>query len=211
MARYQKRRSENVEDAKTIEKKKDSIYTHTHTFFLQNDLTTRAFARPTTKHLSLPLLPSLRLSLPGLTRSFSSPTVSPSYYTPFPPRPTSSSLAGWPDYSRSGRTTNSSPTSTNSPPNAPDSTALESCPCTTSHPDICSDGTSPRRTGLSARRLGRSPKTSNVRRICRLPKVSLVGHKSSPTRRTSYRPSVGTPNSPVCYREKRYSVSAKRA
>jgi hypothetical protein len=41
--------------------------------------------------------------------------------------------------------------------------------------------------------------------------VSLVGHKSSPTRRTSYRPSAGTPNSPACYREKRYSVSAKRA
>jgi hypothetical protein len=30
--------------------------------------------------------------------------------------------------------------------------------------------------------------------------VSLVGHKSSPTRRTSYRPSAGTPNSPRAVR-----------
>ena len=145
-----------------------------------------------TKLLSSSLFPSL-----AFTRSSSSPTVSPSYYTPSPLRLTSSPLADSPDYSRSDRTTNSAPTSTNSPPSAPDSTALESYPCTTSHLDICSDETFRIRTAPAAPTPGTSPKTSTEERRCHLPRANLAVRKSSPTTRTSYRPSAAMPNIPV--------------
>ncbi len=131
------------------------------------------------------------------TRLSSAPTVLPSYYTPSPPRPTSSPLADWPDYLRSDRTTNSAQRSISSPPSAPDSTALELCPCTTSRPGKCLDGTFLTRTSRAARSPGTRLKTSTVRKKSHLPTGSLAGHKSSPTRRTGYHPSAEMPSSPV--------------
>ena len=131
------------------------------------------------------------------TRLSSAPTVLPSYYTPSPPRRTSSPLADWPDYLRSDRTTNSAQTSISSPPSAPDSTDLELCPCTTSRPGKCLDGTFLTRTSRAARSPGTRLKTSTVRKKSRLPTGSLAGRKSSPTRQTGYHPSAEMPSSPV--------------